>query len=192
MLNEAGHLPWVEDLLGKIEECQDEFNAGKFRGAVFQMNFVAKEQMVGRPMTVRRSSTKNRPSDGIVRSSTNLGRMLAGSAILESLSNNKRLQESVNNELTMRMSQDEEEEDSSEMKGNITTGLGSVSIADYSGNFGQSAVTSTIIGSDPLSYASRLCKLLKNSDDRSENSQEVATLDNLRGMVRQIFLKIRE
>lgn len=34
-LNKANDLPWVEDLLEKIEANQDEFNAGKFRGAVF-------------------------------------------------------------------------------------------------------------------------------------------------------------
>lgn len=44
-LNKANDLPWVEDLLEKIESNQDEFNAGKFRGAVFQMNFIAKENI---------------------------------------------------------------------------------------------------------------------------------------------------
>ena len=45
ILNKANDcdLAWVEQLLNRIEESQDEFNAGKFRGAVFQMNFAAKE-----------------------------------------------------------------------------------------------------------------------------------------------------
>ena len=34
-LNKANDLPWVNELLAAIEERSDEFNAGKFRGAVF-------------------------------------------------------------------------------------------------------------------------------------------------------------
>ena len=44
---------------------------------------------------------------------------------------------------------------------------------------------------DPLNYATRLCRLLKNSDDE-EGSKDIQTLDTLRGMTRQIYLKIRE
>ena len=36
-------IDWVTDLLPKIEKDQDEYNAGKFRGAIFQMNFIARE-----------------------------------------------------------------------------------------------------------------------------------------------------
>jgi hypothetical protein len=31
---------WVPILLGSIESKQLDFNAGKFRGAVFQMNYI--------------------------------------------------------------------------------------------------------------------------------------------------------
>ena len=34
-LNKANDLDWVNELLEKIKESQDEFNSGKFRGAVF-------------------------------------------------------------------------------------------------------------------------------------------------------------
>lgn len=34
-LNKANDLNWVNELLDKIKESQDEFNSGKFRGAVF-------------------------------------------------------------------------------------------------------------------------------------------------------------
>ena len=44
-LNKANDLPWVNELLDKIEANQEEFNAGKFRGAVFQMNFIARESL---------------------------------------------------------------------------------------------------------------------------------------------------
>ena len=44
-LNKANDLPWVCELLERIEANQEEFNAGKFRGAVFQMNFIAKENL---------------------------------------------------------------------------------------------------------------------------------------------------
>ena len=42
-LNKANDLAWVNELLVSIEANQEEFNAGKYRGAVFQMNFIAKE-----------------------------------------------------------------------------------------------------------------------------------------------------
>lgn len=42
-LNKANDLDWVNELLETIKESQEEFNSGKFRGAVFQMNFIAKE-----------------------------------------------------------------------------------------------------------------------------------------------------
>jgi len=42
-LRKANDLQWVSELLVKLEDNLDEFNAGKFRGAVFQMNFIAKE-----------------------------------------------------------------------------------------------------------------------------------------------------
>lgn len=41
---------WVQALLGWLDKSMDEFNAGKFRGAVFQMNFLASES---RKMQVR-------------------------------------------------------------------------------------------------------------------------------------------
>lgn len=44
-LNKANDLPWVTELLERIELNQYEFNAGKFRGAVFQMNYIAKENL---------------------------------------------------------------------------------------------------------------------------------------------------
>lgn len=34
-LNKANDLPWVNELLAAIEAHSEEFNAGKFRGAVF-------------------------------------------------------------------------------------------------------------------------------------------------------------
>lgn len=34
-LNKANDLPWVNELLAAIEVHSEEFNAGKFRGAVF-------------------------------------------------------------------------------------------------------------------------------------------------------------
>ena len=34
-LNKATDIGWVSELLDKIEENQEEFNAGKYRGAVF-------------------------------------------------------------------------------------------------------------------------------------------------------------
>ena len=44
-LNKATDIGWVCELLEKIEENQEEFNAGKYRGAVFQMNFIAMENI---------------------------------------------------------------------------------------------------------------------------------------------------
>ena len=36
---------WVPILLNLIEKHQQDFNAGKFRGAVFQMNYISKETL---------------------------------------------------------------------------------------------------------------------------------------------------
>ena len=58
-LNKASDLPWVEELLGQIEQSQDEFNAGKYRGAVFQMNYVAKETLTTRQVTMRSRQNSN-------------------------------------------------------------------------------------------------------------------------------------
>lgn len=58
-LNKASDLPWVEELLGKIEQSQDEFNAGKYRGAVFQMNYVAKETLTNRQGIMRSRQNSN-------------------------------------------------------------------------------------------------------------------------------------
>eukprot|EP00353_Schmidingerella_taraikaensis_P017948 CAMPEP_0185620582 /NCGR_PEP_ID=MMETSP0436-20130131/54481_1 /TAXON_ID=626734 ORGANISM="Favella taraikaensis, Strain Fe Narragansett Bay" /NCGR_SAMPLE_ID=MMETSP0436 /ASSEMBLY_ACC=CAM_ASM_000390 /LENGTH=56 /DNA_ID=CAMNT_0028261083 /DNA_START=137 /DNA_END=307 /DNA_ORIENTATION=+ len=43
-------------------------------------------------------------------SSSNLGRLLAGQSIMDSLVNNKKLHDSVNQELAKRMSSDESED----------------------------------------------------------------------------------
>ena len=118
--------------------------------------------------------------------SSNLGRLLAGQSIIEALSNNKRLHESINKEL-IRSSQ----HDSSDITSSANTeepGFLEMSRA----NVGLMSTVS--LTGDPLSYATKLCRLLKQDDyDGSEfATQEVQTLDNLRGMVRQIFLKIKE
>ena len=42
-LNKANDLLWVSELLKKIEKNKSEFNAGKFRGAVFNMNYIERE-----------------------------------------------------------------------------------------------------------------------------------------------------
>lgn len=99
-LNKASELPWVEELLGQIEQSQDEFNAGKYRGAVFQMNYVAKETLTTRQVTMRSRQNSN---VRVNQSSMNLGRFLAGQSIMDSLANNKKLHDSVNQELYKRM-----------------------------------------------------------------------------------------
>ena len=129
---------------------QGEFNAGKFRGAVFQMNFVAKESIMSRPKTLRRS---NMVSFNPNHASSNLGRLLAGQSIQEALANNKRLHESVNKELIRDSRRESCEITSSADTGEI--GLLEVSRS----NVGMSSVSLT---ADPLSYATKLCRLLKN------------------------------
>ena len=44
-LNKADDLLWVQELLNSIEEHKEEFNAGKFRGALFHMNYIEKETL---------------------------------------------------------------------------------------------------------------------------------------------------
>ena len=56
-LNEMTDIDWVADLLPRIEHDQDEYNAGKYRGAIFQTNFIARET---RKLAIR---TKNRITD---------------------------------------------------------------------------------------------------------------------------------
>jgi len=70
------------------------------------MNFVAKEQLTSRHMTMRLKSG----SLNVNHSSSNLGRLLAGQSIMDSLVNNKKLHDSVNQELAKRMSSDESED----------------------------------------------------------------------------------
>ena len=82
-------------MVNKIEESQDEFNAGKFRGTVFQINYVAKEEVRCRPLTSRISKIGTRNSKTV-------GRLVAGQSIRESLSANKRLNEFINYELSMQ------------------------------------------------------------------------------------------
>lgn len=61
--------------------------------------------------------------------------------------------------------------------------------------YGKSNVSMSI-DSNPLEYASRLCKLVNKSaminSAEYGGRDEVQTLDNLSGMIRKIYLKIRE
>ena len=102
-------MPWVCELLERIEANQEEFNAGKFRGAVFQMNFIAKENLKVRlnqtfgqnndrlsmKQSLERRASQARDGHG----SVTLGRLWAGQSIREALTVNQSLNQSVNSAL---------------------------------------------------------------------------------------------
>ena len=61
-LNKANDLLWVNELLTKIEANKQEFNAGKFRGAVFHMNYIEREGLKSKMLmniTSRRLTSPN-------------------------------------------------------------------------------------------------------------------------------------
>jgi len=203
-LNKANDLAWVNELLGRIEESQDEFNAGKFRGAVFQMNYVAKESRGKKSRLRGIGSERNFASTGdgtTLKMSQNLGRKFAGLSIVESLAQNQRLSESVNQELLKlymeRERMNESEENLQSLSGVSRSQLlvpGEFLNPLFSNsqlnplNF-TSQVSQSVL-EDPLAYATKLCQFLNSG--KNEDQQETQTLDNLKGMVRQIYLKIRE
>lgn len=144
------------------------------------MNFVAKEQVTNRPIsTARRQSNVSS-----IHSSFNLGRALAGQSIKESLSNDKKLRESIDKEL-VEQSYSEPSNELGSVDNQSVRVVGRT-ISEFSNTFvGQSVVSMS--PNDPLIYATRLCRLLKNNQEEfidEKNSKDLKTLDNLRGMVR--------
>ena len=159
-LNKANDLAWVNELLESIEANQEEFNAGKYRGAVFQMNFIAKEQMktkasvfaAGKKSTtnldsslesiLQRGGTRQRVSTFRSlnsaynnRESTNIGRTFASKSIVNALAFNQKLSESVNYELSKQIDDEESETEMGHADGepNSTTSqnMNTVSIPDF-------------------------------------------------------------
>lgn len=43
-LNEIDDLEWVRQIILFVEKTQEEFNAGKYRGAMFHLNYYANEK----------------------------------------------------------------------------------------------------------------------------------------------------
>jgi hypothetical protein len=43
-INDEYGWEWAESLLGTISEYQEKFNSGKFRGAIFNLNFISAER----------------------------------------------------------------------------------------------------------------------------------------------------
>ena len=121
-LNKANDLIWVNELLSKIEENKQEFNAGKFRGAVFQLNYIEREGLKSKmAMTIssRRATSPNFnsrdshfSSKSDVRQSQNMGRVFASQTLVDSMAFHQKLGDSINVELIKQMNDEAIEDES--------------------------------------------------------------------------------